>query len=87
MPTDNLTLADVTTAIRDMKDELRDHIDVKFDGLPCGKKNGNPLTRIAILEQRVKENEKRMGIVEKIGGGIAALLTAAAAWFTARGGT
>ena len=64
-----------------------ENIEKALDKLPCLKPDdNNPTTQIAIHQECIGEMKSRMRITERIGAAIAALLTAAAAWFVATGG-
>ena len=56
--------------------------------MPCRNldPNINPQERISKLETNQKEMKSRMGIVEKLAGGLVLVFAAIAAWFKATGG-
>ena len=64
------------------------NINQKLDRLPCTSNDPkiNPQERISALETNQDGMKKRMGIVEKLAGGLVLVFGAIAAWFKASGG-
>lgn len=90
--TDNETTAETTArelgGINENLTNINAAIAALRDEMPCRSSDPriNPASRLARLETTQESMKKEMGIVKKIGAGIASIFTAVAAWFVMKGG-